>query len=59
MVLYRNFFYQTSIYLKKSLRLTRNCRTRTRSYYQQECHKEVAQNQKRLQILFSGKLSTN
>jgi len=49
MVLYHNnFFYQTSILLKKSLRLTRNCRTWTKSYFQQVCHKNVAQNQKPL-----------
>jgi len=59
MVLYHNILYQTSILLKKSLRLTRNCRTGTRSYYQQACYKEVAHNQKRFKILVSGTLSTN
>jgi len=44
-VFYQNRFYQTYILLRKSLWLTRNCGTWTRSNYQQVCHKEVGHNQ--------------
>jgi len=38
-------FYLTSILLKKSLRMTRICRTWTRPRYKQVCHKEVGKKQ--------------
>ena len=58
-MLNQNRFNQTSILLRKSLRLTRNCCSWTRSNYQQVWHKEVGQNQNTFQILVSGKFSTN
>ena len=57
MALFKNRFYRTSKLLRKSLWLTRNCRTWSRSNYQQICHKEVEHNKKK--YFFSGILSTN